>query len=527
MANQEEPVRQGELGHIIEHLNLQLSRLGLEWNDLSVLLKLREGTRSKRHFFSVSDDRIKDAAKSVFKERQLPDDRRAFKILLQELTELLNISLSLKSLESKLNRLASPLKNVWTITLFCFITYLVIGGIATGQSRLVGASEPITAFGILILLILVLGSLEGLQISITTLRMKDFSSLQPKYPRATALYSRFRDVKDTGRFLAGRQLLVIIVVFFAAQLTSFPDLKTWPFTSTLFPTWMAAWFEILLALGIPGALFVLWIGQLAPQFIANKHPLWFLNFTGMRLTLNLSFLVESLGLTKPGNWFSRLVHEGPNIPISAQEKYLQETDVVRGYGIIGLKKAWEVHNNECTLFCQNLMTFTKSEFHEIVDCNLVLKGTSVRPSFTYELLSGRETLASQEIYAERIDEERLSSGFRCFRQTLKPKLGSFRTGDVVCTKGRITCPSVNADQIIISRPTQYILFRIKFCDNPKQIKGITVTGYKMDEYIENPIPFIKDELPLSLDEEDTPFTEFIKMYPEVGTTYVFEWDVIY
>lgn len=524
MANDKKLYRTEQLQQVVVQLNSQLSRLGLGWSDFNILLKLREGTQRSSRSSTHWDKRIRDVAHVVVKEQRVPKDITAFRKLLEELSELLNIPLSFQVLESRLVKIGSLLGNLFALLLFCFITYIVVGGIAIGQSRLMGESGPIPSLGVLLLLIIALALLEGLQISVTTLRLRDFQIFRRKYPRAVALHRKFRDAADTNRFLEGRQLLVIMVVFFAARLTSFPELMAWPFTSVPFPKWMAPWFEVLLDLGIPGALFVLWSGQLAPQLIANRNPLAFLNLIGMRLVLNLSFLIETIRLTRPGNWFSRLTKEGPDIPISDHEKYRQETEIVHGYGIIGQKKIWEIGRAEATLYYQNLIRFAKSGFHGIFDRSLVIRGTSVCPSFTYELLSGDESLTNREIYAERTDEERLPNELRRLNQTLKPKFGSFEIGDIICTRSEIKCPYVEADQIIVNRPTQYILFHVRFYDEPNYVGKIEVKGYKMDEYLDNPAPFFQEELVLSIDQEGVPFAEFMKMYPEVGTTYILEWD---
>ncbi len=218
-------------------------------------------------------------------------------------------------------RVARTFRLIWSVALFCFVSYFVLGGILDGHATL-STAHPLLTLGLLAILITILAVVEGLHLCVGRLGLKDLGALRDQYPRAYKLHQWINTASGTNRFLAGRQLVVIVVVFFVARITSFSAMQTWPLTSVIMPAVLrSAWFqEIFLNLGILGAFFVLWFGQLIPQFIATKKPVAFLNLFGMEIALRACFFIEALGLTKPGDWLARWVSEEHAIPPSPQER---------------------------------------------------------------------------------------------------------------------------------------------------------------------------------------------------------------
>jgi hypothetical protein len=184
------------------------------------------------------------------------------------------------------------------------------------------AAHPFITLGLLGVLITILAVVEGLHLCVGRLGLKDLGALRDQYPRAYKLHQWINTASGTNRFLAGRQLVVIVVVFFVARITSFSTMQAWPLTNIIMPAALrSAWFqEIFLNLGILGAFFVLWFGQLIPQFVATKKPVAFLNLYGMEIALRMCFFIEALGLTKPGDWLARWVSEEQAIPPSPLER---------------------------------------------------------------------------------------------------------------------------------------------------------------------------------------------------------------
>jgi riboflavin transporter FmnP len=62
------------------------------------------------------------------------------------------------------------------------------------------------------------------------------------------------------------------VVFIVAQVMSFPQISTLPFSNVSVQSLPSVLLFLGFQMGLFGALFVLWLGQLLPQFIANKNP---------------------------------------------------------------------------------------------------------------------------------------------------------------------------------------------------------------------------------------------------------------
>ncbi len=512
-----------QLQQLVDQIKHQLERHGLSREDLLALL------RQNRRDCGGADIRgIETAAEMVIDQGSVPAEINTLELLGKEINEVLDCKLPLHIFDSRLVLAAKRVRLLWSFLLFGFVCYMVLGGILGGHSTLTGEGDPLLALGLLSMLIVVLGAFEGLQISVTSLRYKDLSTLQQQFPRAFALHKKFRSVTGTNKFLAGRQLVVIVAVFFAAQLTSFSDLNTWPFTDRPFPEWMSPWFQsIFLDLGILGALFVLWTGQLAPQLIATKHAHGFLNLLGMNLVLGLSFLVESTGLTRPGNWVANSIKEGEYIPVSPQERYQLDVDTLHGYGTIGHKKIWEFTNGKAILEYQHSLVFTRPNFSRINNQHFVIKTGSRVLSIDNELLTEQES-TSRKVISGNMIEERLPDQWQRLTQELSLNYGSFLPGDVVLTKARVEFPgSVVADQIGVFTPTKYILFRARFGGGPEKVMSSRVEIYKLDEWVGRDDPFLTLPLELRYEKDGTPFIEFAKMHPEVDTHYIFYWQVDY
>lgn len=173
------------------------------------------------------------------------------------------------------------------LTLGCII--LVCYGIGKGYAALPG--PPVALLVIFVLVLVLLGYLEGLQVAILALERVPAESFKESHPRAYhthKLVTAGRGI-NVQRFLVGRQFFVVFVVFLCAQLTTYPTLPR-----EFLPDWL---FVVIIDTGLPGALIVLAFGQLMPQLIAATHPRRFLNLFGAREVVLLTLCFESLGVT--------------------------------------------------------------------------------------------------------------------------------------------------------------------------------------------------------------------------------------
>ncbi len=499
----------------------------LTWEDFRPILKDHRSITKIDEKSLVDFKRIEAVANDVIKHKKVPEDLKAFQELVGDLNEILNLDLPLEIFSSKYTKILKHTKLFLGILLFLFTSYILIGGIATGQSTFLNISNPALLFALLLVLILLLGAFEGLQIGVTTLRLKDVSTFQNEYPKAYSLHRKFRAEEKARDFLAGRQLFVIILVFIIAQITSFPNMKTLPFTEMQFPGWTSPWFEtIFLKLGIIGALFVLWLGQLGPQFIANKNPLSLLNFPGMGLTLKSAFFVDSMGLTLPGKWISQRVKKLDDIPISPIEQY-RYSSMIQGYCRVGLKAKWEIGPDRAKLEYQNSTIFTHNGFRGMKDDSLEVTGNGPLLKYRYKLLSEDGTISRDICGTYPFRDERLPEGRRRFVHHLEPNYGPFLKGDVLIIENEVDFPEAYGVGIKIDMATKYVLFGIKFTGTPTRIGKVMVRINKDYSAVDESTQHKEHELKLQYDQENVPFFEFFEWYPEKDTLYSFNWEVEY
>jgi len=509
---------QQKMQELVSEVYLQLQKLGLEYEDVLPFFG-RDSSRLTKY----SPELIEQVAWQIIEERKIPDNLKCFEDLCKTVDEQLDLGLDLSVFDSTPKRAFTMLKTFWAILLFVFVSYIVLCGIIDGQSALLKESHPLFSLSILLFLIVLLAALEGLQISVTTLRLKDLFLLRERFPRAFSLHKIFRSVIGTNRFLAGRQLLVIVVVFFAAQLTSFPNLDVIPYTGLRVPFWFK---RVFLELGLIGAFFVLWSGQLLPQFVANKHPHGFLNLYGMKMVLKLSYWMEALELTRPGSWLSFWSPIGEYLPVSPAEKYKLEVEHIQGYGIIGLRKVWTFAQNKATLNYRSQIVFKRKGFDSVSDSSLLIRGVSPKPSFDSFLLRYPNVQDdSHDLVFDNLTEIHLTDNWRRFIQTVHPRYGSFEPNDIVIGDTEVEfTQAVKSDMIEVLRPTYYILFRLKFLGSRSEIHP-KVTVYRNDDQIGNPKLLKSVDLSLHKDSKDNFYAEFIEFYPETDTSYILTWDV--
>ena len=139
----------------------------------------------------------------------------------------------------------------------------------------------------------ILGVVEGLQIALVELKRQHPSSYKESHPRAYYLGQRATIGDNTERFLMGRQVFVVFLVFFAAKLTTI-HLKEGDQFLYPAPRWFQA---VFLETGILACVVVVIIAQLMPQIVAAKYPVHFLQILVMRPGYYACIFVEMTGLT--------------------------------------------------------------------------------------------------------------------------------------------------------------------------------------------------------------------------------------
>ena len=209
----------------------------------------------------------------------------------------------------------------------CIFTTLAVAAIFLltlylydGRSRFFSSEHAVTALLSFYALLFVVFLLEGTQISIVGLRLKDLAAADRIPLAIKKLHQKYRDSERVQRYLAGRQLLIILAIFAISRICSFDSTAEVPVLGLTYPLWMQTWANpVLLEFGILAALVVLWLGQLIPQFVANKQPINFLAIAGARLIVLASRLIEMTGITDFSRRVTAAFDEEPEIPPSPRE----------------------------------------------------------------------------------------------------------------------------------------------------------------------------------------------------------------
>jgi len=138
-----------------------------------------------------------------------------------------------------------------------------------------------------------LGVMEGLQVALVELKRQDPETYRHSHPHAYKLGQMAAKRDNVERFLMGRQMFVVFIVFFAAKLTTIHSESEEDF---LFP--VPDWFRsIFLETGILACVLVVILAQLMPQIVAAKHPVAFLEFWIMKPGYYACIFLEATGIT--------------------------------------------------------------------------------------------------------------------------------------------------------------------------------------------------------------------------------------
>jgi len=155
--------------------------------------------------------------------------------------------------------------------------------------------KEIPGWGALLLFIAVLfwlGVMEGLQVALVELKRQDPATYRHSHPEAYKLGQKACEADNVERFLMGRQMFVVFIVFFAAKLTTIHSESEGDF---LFP--VPDWFKLVfLETGILACLVVVIVAQLMPQIVASKYPVAFLELGIMKVGYYTCIMLESTGI---------------------------------------------------------------------------------------------------------------------------------------------------------------------------------------------------------------------------------------
>lgn len=191
----------------------------------------------------------------------------------------------------------------WDIARFIFsLGLLVFSGVVTCYSiveQKTGMWKEVPGWASLLIFIFVLwllGVMEGLQIALVELKRQNPDTYKDQYPMAYKLGQEASRGDNIEKFLMGRQVFVVCLVFFAAKLTTIHSRNGDGELDFLFPVPDLVQ-TIFLETGLLACVVVVIIAQLMPQIVASLYPVQFLELIVMRPAYYACIGLEFCGIT--------------------------------------------------------------------------------------------------------------------------------------------------------------------------------------------------------------------------------------
>ncbi|HKB51173.1 MAG TPA: hypothetical protein VKC63_07065 [Solirubrobacterales bacterium] len=460
---------------------------------------------------------------------ECPDDAGATVALAHELEERFGERLHADRLASLASRLLSVFARVFGAILGVSCFYLVLGGLLEGESERFAALPGPTALLLFAFSLAFLGLFEALHTSVTQLRLADLRGLADTHPRACALHRRFRDEEGISRFLAGRQIVVVITVFILAGLSSFPGMEYLPFTETAVPSLLRP----VLELGIPGAMVVLWVAQLAPQFYATRRAVALMNTRPAAWALDIAFALEAMGVAGPSRWFSAGDRASDHIPVSPALQWEQDAEEVDGDGLLGVIRRWDYGEDGARLRSVSTTAIRREGHPVVTDSSPVLPGAPSSLSISADIAAadGMARRAAPTGY----EEEPLATGDRRLHKPIAPAVGSFAAGDrvQVAIDAEYAAPT-GRDAVHVERRARFLLWRLVLTEMPLHIGTVRLRAFRIGDGLGD-LAAIGEEVRLEPDEVEPDEAEGIRpptfsyalAFPPPNTLFVFDWEVVW
>jgi len=450
----------------------------------------------------------------------LPDDPVTVVVAAECLEARLGERLDTDRLSGPLRRLGRRAVLVFSGFLGLGCLYIVVGGLLEGQSERFGSLPGPVALLMFGLALAFLGLFEALHTSGTQLRLADLRGLAAELPRAYRLNRRLRDDEGMERFLAGRQIVVVITVFFVAGLSSFPSMSTLPFVDMPVPSLL----DPIVELGIPGALVVLWTAQLAPQFYATRNALRLMNTRAATWALDLAFFLERIGLAQPSRWIPRR-GSSSRIPLSPALRWDQDADELDGDGLISVNRRWRCGSDRAHARIASATSVRRAGHAAVSDSNLVLPAAPSSLRLVAEIKT--PTGVSRPVAPTDYSEESLPSGDRRFRKVIAPAIGPFAEGECAQTllEADYTNP-IGRDSVPVERPARFLLWRLALSEQPLHFQHVRLRIYRMGDRFGD-LTRIGDEIHLVPIEgsDGLPVVTYSHPFPPANALFVFDWEV--
>lgn len=190
-------------------------------------------------------------------------------------------------------KIMDPIRYIFSTLVFLGSVFLMVYGISYEYASLPGAWWLHAI--ILLVMMITLAYLEGLQVALIDAK----KCVEKLTPCALSTFNLTKTDEAMGRFLCGRQVLVIFSVYLASQVTAFADLKHWPFTEQIDENRVPDWFYVgVCKTGLPAVIVICAVSQLLPQLVAVSHPDIVLRAPAAIAWVGLALGVEFIGLAR-------------------------------------------------------------------------------------------------------------------------------------------------------------------------------------------------------------------------------------
>ena len=182
------------------------------------------------------------------------------------------------------------LKKLFSLILFLSSAGFLLYNIIVGNSSLSDDVPPYALLIITLLIYLLVFYCEGLKIAIVSTCNLSLEEQQMLGYNTNIKKSLSNGDDGVGRFLLGRQMIVVPLGFLISNITRFH--------SEMYEKMPILINFLLIKLNLPSMLVMMQLSQLAPQVLANSYIKSFLSLIGANLLVKISLYIEVLGLTQ-------------------------------------------------------------------------------------------------------------------------------------------------------------------------------------------------------------------------------------
>lgn len=508
------PIRNTTTRQLAADIQRQSVLHGLRWEDVKAKILGRCSDETGLIEPTPDFTRILEVGQQIFETGTCPSDLWAVRKFLVILKDF-DIETDASLIAGKLVRFGAIVRDCFALCLMALVGYLVIGGVLT-----TGGNALARLAGLAVLLA-VLAAVEGLHTCVTMLKLKNLSALRATYPRAFQIHRLFKSDAGVKRFLAGRQLFVIAIVFFVAQMTTFAKLDAFPGTHTKIPELIRV---PLVGWGLAGALFVLWVGQLAPQFYAARHPVRFLNLPGMDVLFHAALLLEAIGFARTGDWLIALARGSQAIPPSPEEVFAFAA-AERGFGALTVRNTVAVAPEAIQSDYEAVYLISGQPLTSFLERGVIHRQPCRTSHSDANLISTRDGETHRIARVFEVDEDKLDDGSKRAIQTVSCNAGYFASDDVVSVAVKSDYDALSSCCLDVLVPTKRLTAKIVFEGAP-HIFNCTLQLFE-DTGTEGYIQKLSVPLPTRVDEQGRLSFSLDEHFPRQGNRYLITWTVQY